>query len=95
MATEVDEQDGRLLSKEEAVVYLGGAPITVRTIDALVRRREIAFLKIGRAVVFSRSALDAYIASHTVQPSPNAWGLTDSALERVRAGRATRTRKAS
>jgi excisionase family DNA binding protein len=86
----VSEADGRLLSKAEAVAYLGGAPITLKTIEALVRRREIGFLKIGRALVFPKSALDTYIAEHTVQPAPNAWGLTDASLRRVRADRAPR-----
>ncbi|RIX26485.1 helix-turn-helix domain-containing protein [Amnibacterium setariae] len=81
------QNDGRLLSKAEAVEYLGGAPITIKTIEALVRRREIGFLKIGRALVFPKSALDAYIAEHTVQPSPNPWGLTDAALRRIREDR--------
>lgn len=78
---------GRLFSKEEAVAYLGGPPITISTVEALVRRREIGFVKIGRALVFPKSALDAYVAAHTVQPSPNAWGLTDAALRSIREGR--------
>lgn len=90
MDEETPVETGRLLSKEEAATYLGGAPITVTTIEGLVRRREIAFVKIGRAVVFSRAALDAYIAAHTIQAAPNAWGLTDASLQRIRASRATR-----
>lgn len=90
-----ETEPGRLLSKEEAAAYLGGAPVTVRTIEGLVRRREIGFVKIGRAVVFPRAALDDYIAGHTIAPTPNAWGLTDAALARVRDGRAARPRKAS
>lgn len=91
----IGQPDGRLLSKEEAVAYLGGDPITVRTIDGLVRRREIGFLKIGRAVVFPRSALETYVREHTVKPEPTPWGLTPTALSRVRSDRAAPRRRAS
>jgi excisionase family DNA binding protein len=86
---------GALLNKEQAAAYLGGAPITVTTIDGLVRRREIAFVKIGRATVFTRAALDAYVAAHTVDAKPNPWGLTDASLQRLRSSRPARTSRAS
>ncbi|MBW4043332.1 MAG: helix-turn-helix domain-containing protein [Acidobacteria bacterium] len=95
MDEETTAETGRLLSKEEAAAYLGGVPVTVKTVEGLVRRREVAFVKVGRAVVFTQAALDAYIAAHTVQPAPNAWGLTDASLKHIRAGRATRSPRAS
>lgn len=85
-----EQPEQGLLTKEQAVAYLGGAPITLKTVEALVRRREIGFVKIGRALRFPKTALDTYIAEHTVQPTPNAWGLTDASLRRVRADRSPR-----
>jgi excisionase family DNA binding protein len=95
MDEETTAETGRLLSKEEAAAYLGGAPVTVKTVEGLVRRREVAFVKVGRAVVFTQAALDEYVAAHTVKAAPNAWGLTDASLQRIRSGRPERTRKAS
>jgi hypothetical protein len=75
------------LSKAQAE-YLGGAPITEKTLEALVRRREIGFLKIGRATVFPVAALRDYVEKHTLQPKENPWGLTDAGMQRIRADRA-------
>lgn len=83
------------LSAEAAASYMGGAPITAQTMLSLARRKKIGHLKVGRAVVFPLSALDAYVAEHTVQPVENPWGLTDAALTHVRADRSSRARRAS
>jgi excisionase family DNA binding protein len=85
-----DTTEQGLLTKEQAVAYLGGAPITLKTVEALVRRREIGFVKIGRALRFPRTELDAYIEAHTVKPVENSWGLTDASLARVRSDRSPR-----
>jgi hypothetical protein len=83
---------GGALSKADAAVYLGGGAITERTMDGLVRRRLIGHAKVGRATVFPRAALDAYLAGQTTAPAPNPWGLTDQALRNVREGRAGKPR---
>lgn len=78
------------LSAEDAALYLGGGAITANTLRALVRRKQIGYLRIGRATVFPQAALDAYIEAHTVKPTANPHGLTDASLQRIRDGRATR-----
>lgn len=78
------------LNAEQAADYLGGDPITAKTVKALARAKRIGHIKIGRTTVFPVAALDAYIEAHTVQPQENPWGLTDAALRTVRDGRATR-----
>lgn len=87
--TDTDPTTRGALSKTAAVDYFGGT-ISEKTLDGLVRRREIGFLKIGRATVFPVSALDEYIAKHTVQPTENPWGLTDASLANLRNDRARR-----
>ncbi len=78
------------LNADAAALYLGGGDITASTLKGLVRRKQIGFVKVGRATVFPVAALDEYIAAHTVKPDPNPWGLTDAALRNVRTGRARR-----
>jgi excisionase family DNA binding protein len=78
------------LNAEDAAKYLGGPPITAETVKGLARRKQIGYVKVGRATVFPTAALDAYIEAHTVQPEENPWGLTDAALRTVRNGRTDR-----
>lgn len=48
----------RLLSQQEAALYLG---ISYWTVRDLVFRRELPFVKIGRRVLVDRTDLDDYL----------------------------------
>lgn len=52
-----------LLKKREAAVILR---VGLRTLDAWISRQTIPFIKIGAAVRFLRSDLDAFIQKHRV-----------------------------
>ncbi|MEV4334071.1 helix-turn-helix domain-containing protein [Streptomyces sp. NPDC049597] len=54
-----------LLTVEQAAERLG---TTARFPRRLIAERRIAFVKVGRHVRISESALDAYIDGNTVQP---------------------------
>ncbi|MGW1882804.1 helix-turn-helix domain-containing protein [Streptomyces sp. NPDC001970] len=54
-----------LLTVEQAAERLG---TTVRFPRRLIAERRIAFVKVGRHVRITESALDAYIDGNTVQP---------------------------
>jgi excisionase family DNA binding protein len=60
----------RLLTKEELAPFIGKAP---RSIDRMVRLREIPYLKIGRHVRFRlrdvEQALDRFIVKAAAEPS--------------------------
>ena len=57
--------DERLWRCGELARYLGTTPGTVRV---KVSKRQIPFLKIGRSVRFSPSALEEWLASKAVPP---------------------------
>ncbi|QPP07568.1 helix-turn-helix domain-containing protein [Streptomyces bathyalis] len=55
----------RLLTVQQAADVLG---TTVRFPRRLIEERRITFVKVGRHVRIPQSAVDEYIAEHTVQP---------------------------
>ena len=55
----------KLLSNDEAAQVLGISPFSLR---GKVYRREVPFIKIGRRVLFSPSALQKFIEDNTFQP---------------------------
>ncbi|MGO3370930.1 helix-turn-helix domain-containing protein [Microbacterium gubbeenense] len=52
----------RLLTREEIADYLNATPRTVR---AIIERREVPTVKIGRRVLVDVRDLDAYILANT------------------------------
>ena len=54
-----------LLSVEQAAERLG---TSVRFVRRLIAERRITYVKVGRKVLFERSAVTAYIDAHRVQP---------------------------
>lgn len=60
----------RLLSVEEAAKLLG---TTVRFPRRLVAERRIRFVHVGRHVRIPLSALEAFVASGTVEPDEFSW----------------------
>jgi excisionase family DNA binding protein len=54
-----------LLTADEVATLLRAAPRFVRR---LVAERRITYVKVGRKVLFERSAVTAYIDAHRVQP---------------------------
>jgi len=60
----------RLLSVEEAAKLLG---TTVRFPRRLVAERRIRFVHVGRHVRIPISALEAFVASGTVEPDEFSW----------------------
>lgn len=80
------EQAAGALSLEEAARYLGVRD--EKTVQGLVRRREIAFVKAGRETVVPRAALDRYLVDHLMPVEERPWGLTEQSLRHVREGRA-------
>lgn len=54
---------GQLLTVDEAAVYLGIAPGTLRN---WLSARTIPYVKVGRLTRLSTRDLDAFIAAHTV-----------------------------
>jgi len=65
-AKEVTHTADRLLTADEAAERLGTG---VRFVRRLIAERRIAFVKVGRHVRVSQSALDAFIETNTVQPA--------------------------
>lgn len=55
------ELKGRLLTVEDAATYIA---VSTSTLYGWVWQRKIPFVKVGRALRFDRSDLDAYILSH-------------------------------
>jgi len=63
----MDTNDKRLISTEEVATLLGHSP---RTLEALRFRREgPPYVKLGRAVRYDLSELEAWIASNRVEPT--------------------------
>lgn len=58
--------DERLLTAREAARYLGLAEGTVRN---KVSAGDIPYVKVGTALRFRRSALDAWVEEHSPQPA--------------------------
>jgi excisionase family DNA binding protein len=54
-----------LISNAEAALILGISPYSLR---GKVYRKEVPFIKIGRRVLFSPSALQQFIEANTFQP---------------------------
>lgn len=54
-----------LLTADEVATLLRASPRFVRR---LVAERRITYVKVGRKVLFERSAVAAYIDAHRVQP---------------------------
>jgi excisionase family DNA binding protein len=65
-----DSSLDRLLSAEEAATLLG---TTVRFPRRLVAERRIRFVHVGRHVRIPLSALEAFVASGTVEPDEFSW----------------------
>ena len=59
-----EEVGKRLLTVEEAAVYLG---LKVDTVYKKARLRELPSVKVGRALRFDMRALDRYIEQHAIQ----------------------------
>ncbi|MCS6319923.1 MAG: helix-turn-helix domain-containing protein [Nitrospira sp.] len=57
----------RLLTVEEAAVYLGLSKLTVYD---WISQRKIQHVKVGRLVKFDQQTLDKWIDQHTVKPLP-------------------------
>ena len=72
-------------SIEEAAAYLRVQPAAL---VRLARTHKIAFLKSGRALTFTREALEAYRTVHEVPAvAANPFGLTDASTRRMRAAK--------
>lgn len=54
-----------LYTKKEAANYLA---ISVRTLERIMAKNEIAFIRDGRTVRFLKSDLDDWIQRHRVKP---------------------------
>jgi len=61
---------GRLLSVEKATKLIG---TTVRLPQRLVAEHRIRFVHVGRHVRIPISALEAFVASGTVEPDAFSW----------------------
>lgn len=59
------------------------------TLVSLYRSKKIPHSKVGREVIFHRDWLDEYAQGHMVAAELNPYGLTDTSLASIRAGRAT------
>lgn len=57
----------RLLTVQEVAERLGTG---VRFPRRLIEERRITFVKVGRHVRIPESAVNAFVAAHTVQPVP-------------------------
>lgn len=57
----------RLLSQQEAALYLG---ISYWTLRDLVFRRELPFVRIGRRVLIDRIDVDAYLDRSKIHQGP-------------------------
>ena len=55
-----------LLSIKDAATALG---ICERTVWALVKKRQLPHLRVGRRLLFSRAALEAWIAQQQIVPA--------------------------
>jgi len=55
------------LSKNEVTAYL---KISLTTLDRLIKRRALPFVKIGKRVIFKRADIDRFVESRTVRPRP-------------------------
>lgn len=53
-----------MMTKREAMEYLR---VSQATVDRLMKSRDLAFVKIGKKVIFRRRDLDAYIRKNTVK----------------------------
>ncbi len=53
-----------LLTRQEAMDYLR---ISKRTLDNLMRKRDIPFIKIGKKVLFRKADIDAWLESKVVK----------------------------
>ena len=62
------------------------------TITTLARNGKIGFTKIGRTTVFPREAVIEFAKQNTVPAKPNQWGLSDSTLHTIQAGRPAKKR---
>ena len=68
---------------DEAAAYLKVQPAAL---VRLARTHKISYLKSGRALTFTRDALEAYTKAHEVPAvAANPFGLTDASTKRVRA----------
>ncbi|MES2709761.1 MAG: helix-turn-helix domain-containing protein [Verrucomicrobiota bacterium] len=57
--------DGELLTKQEAAAAL---TIKIRTLDDWRANKLLPFIEKGRYIRFRKSDIEAFLASHTVQP---------------------------
>jgi hypothetical protein len=53
------------MNREEAARYLG-VSMSLLAQDIITRRHKFPHVKIGRRVIYLRSALDRFLAAHTV-----------------------------
>jgi excisionase family DNA binding protein len=56
--------ESNLLTKEDVEAYLR---IGRRTLDRLIKTREIPFIKLGRRVLFKKVDIDAWLESKRVK----------------------------
>lgn len=56
-----------LYGRREAAARI---PVSVRTLDGLKARKKIAFVQIGRKILFRECDIDALIARHAVPARP-------------------------
>lgn len=69
MATTIDEsRPGELLTSEQAARALGIEPATL-SVWRCVKRYDLPFVKVGRAVRYRREHIEQFIASRTVGAS--------------------------
>lgn len=71
-------------SLEQAADYLKVTPEKLRR---MARTKQVGHIRSGRQYLFTRSALEAYVKAHTVDPLPTGvppWGLAESSIRRLR-----------
>lgn len=64
MMTATNPLQHNLLTKQEAAKHL---TVCVRTIENLMQARQLAYIRIGRAVRFERTELERFKKTFTVQ----------------------------
>jgi excisionase family DNA binding protein len=75
---------------EEAAEYLAlrkdGEPDATK-VKRLARNHKIGHIRVGRDYLFRKEHITQYLDDNEVRPTPtkpNAWGLSDSSLKRIR-----------